>query len=935
MNHQTQARIRLGITVLMILTALFWVTACAPNLTPEEHLAKAQSLEEQGEFRAAIIALKSALQKNPNLAEARFRLGALSLRFEDGATAESELRRAQTLNYPPAQIRLPLARALLLRSKFEEVEELASKDNGATKDQHFLDGNEQAEAEFTAIRGHAKLALGDESAAASLYEQATVQYAQSPDAALGKATLALLEKDIDGARKLLQEALKPHPKFAAGWSLLGDIERDDGNLKEADAAYTHAIDNHPTPAPFQLKRALARLGLGDHKGALADVDAAASFAPKSPTVHYTKGIIAYAQARYADAKGAFRESLIGDPDNLRAQFYLGVTEIALGEHEQAESILSRVVAKSPGLAAPRRQLAIVYIKLGDSAKARELLEPVVAARPEDAEALALLGMAASMSGDSAAGVKYLQKANALKPDLPSLKTQTGLALLAEGDIDKGFESLAAAVALDPTRPTATVAIFMSYLQAGNFAKAAEAAKVYQKASPQSLDGFNMEALAERLQGNKAVARAAYEKVISLSPGDPSASHGLAELALEEGKFDDARQLYAGVLSKDPGHLRTIITLANLDFREGKTAEGVNRLRAAIELAPEAMPPKILLTQHYLESDQLQKIEPLFAAVKPSDRNMPSVRQILGRTQLALGNTENAHAEFAAWAKAAPQSADAHYYLGLAQAQMGKEDESINSIETALARDTKHFLARVAHVRAAEYRGKHTQAVQELEVLKEKFPGHPEVLAQEGWLAQQQNKPEEAVKAYAAAFDAAPSADSAYNLARAKLPVKDGTGAINTLKSWVEDHTEDVLSKRRLAMLQLSLGHTDDAQDLYEQIVEQAPGDTEALNNLAWLLTASDPEAAWELIERARQIAPDSANIMDTAAQVAFAKGDTRGALALMKEAAGRAPENPDIRVRYAELLVESGDKATARDELEDLERRGKSNDVSRKLLGNL
>ncbi|NTV73800.1 MAG: hypothetical protein HGA66_06295, partial [Holophaga sp.] len=43
------------------------------------------------------------------------------------------------------------------------------------------------------------------------------------------------------AREWLARATGTNPKFAPAWSLLGDVERYEGNAEAADAAYSKAI----------------------------------------------------------------------------------------------------------------------------------------------------------------------------------------------------------------------------------------------------------------------------------------------------------------------------------------------------------------------------------------------------------------------------------------------------------------------------------------------------------------------------------------------------------------------------------------------------------------------------------------------------------------------------------------------------------------------
>ena len=61
--------------------------ACSGK-TAEEHIQDAQAYAEQGDNRAAIVELKSAVQQYPSLAVARFELGKIYIDEKDFDSAE-------------------------------------------------------------------------------------------------------------------------------------------------------------------------------------------------------------------------------------------------------------------------------------------------------------------------------------------------------------------------------------------------------------------------------------------------------------------------------------------------------------------------------------------------------------------------------------------------------------------------------------------------------------------------------------------------------------------------------------------------------------------------------------------------------------------------------------------------------------------------------
>jgi len=92
------------------------LTACGAQ-RPETLLSAAKESLAKNDAKVAIIQIKNALQANPNLAEARYLLGAALLDTGNVAAAELELRKAQSLNFSPDLVIPKLAASLLAQGK--------------------------------------------------------------------------------------------------------------------------------------------------------------------------------------------------------------------------------------------------------------------------------------------------------------------------------------------------------------------------------------------------------------------------------------------------------------------------------------------------------------------------------------------------------------------------------------------------------------------------------------------------------------------------------------------------------------------------------------------------------------------------------------------------------------------------------------------------
>ncbi len=95
------------------------LAACAES--PESLLKSAKDYLAKSDEKAAVIQLRSALQKNPDLAEARYLLGKTLIDTGELPAAEKELRKALELKYPADQVVPTLVRALVAGGQYKKA----------------------------------------------------------------------------------------------------------------------------------------------------------------------------------------------------------------------------------------------------------------------------------------------------------------------------------------------------------------------------------------------------------------------------------------------------------------------------------------------------------------------------------------------------------------------------------------------------------------------------------------------------------------------------------------------------------------------------------------------------------------------------------------------------------------------------------------------
>jgi tetratricopeptide (TPR) repeat protein len=114
------------------------------------------------------------------------------------------------------------------------------------------------------------------------------------------------------------------------------------------------------------------------------------------------------------------------------------------------------------------------------------------------------------------------------------------------------------------------------------------------------------------------------------------------------------------------------------------------------------------------------------------------------------------------------------------------------------------------------------------------------------------------------------------------------------------------------------GHSRQAVEHYRLALAASPNEIVALNNLAFLLSATpeDRNEALGLAERAARIAPTNGNVLDTVGWIQHLRGRHQEAVEWLTKASAANPTSGEIRLHLASAYAALGDDAAARSQLE-------------------
>ena len=161
---------------------------------PESLIASSKEFLAKNDSKAAVIQLKNALQKDPNLGEARFLLGKALFESGDIAGAEVELRKALERKYASDQTIPLLASAMLATGQAKKVTDEFAKTQ--------LSAGEPLAALKTTLSA-AYAAQGNREAAQAELAAALASMADYAPAQLANARMKAVNQNFDEAQTIV------------------------------------------------------------------------------------------------------------------------------------------------------------------------------------------------------------------------------------------------------------------------------------------------------------------------------------------------------------------------------------------------------------------------------------------------------------------------------------------------------------------------------------------------------------------------------------------------------------------------------------------------------------------------------------------------------------------------------------------------------------
>ena len=871
------------------------------NAAVRQYVQDAQKALKEGNVRLTVILLKNALKVEPKNATLRAQLGFVLLQGGDPVSAERELRQARSDGAPAQAVTPALLQAMLMRH--EEAKLLEEfPDPGPT-----AQGNDSA----NVLKGRALAlqALGRPADAMAAMDRSLALH-RDISGLLSKAQIAELQKNLDLAKQLSDEALKSDPKNATVLMFkLGVLMLANDN-NGALALSNQLIQTYPNNLAARLARIEIFLKLKQDNQAKADVDAILAKAPNAPVGLYYKALL---RARANDVKQAWRIAQSLPPEFTQAQpstaIMVAQMAISSGNIDTGAAILGAALAKSPDNLELRLRLAAVRLRQNSPQDALSVLDPVKDST--DPRTLALLSQVYVKLNRSSDAIDVLNKLNAASPSNVGVKRELALVEMQAGRSDEALKDLIELGAQQPTEPTVVAPLIAALVQAKRFPEALAAADRLggdPKQRTQSLF-FRGEILLQ--QGDINGALTAFQKVLQLDPKNIATLYLRAQMYTKQHKFPEATRDLQALLTIDPKNVAALVQLADVSAQQNKDSDVRSLLSKAMALAPSKPEPRLALIRYLTNRKDLKGA---LSAASDAVRALPGNADALsmaGQLQIGLGQKKEAIATFKRLVALQPRSTRPQIMLANALFVSGDRAGATGVLNAAATLEPSSGDVCAAQINLMFAQGDADGAVNKAKAYQTANPGAAADILLADTLVRAK-KLDQAASVLTQSYSAHPNGAALSRLAQLKIAGGDSKQAAALLANWLKSNPLDLEVRIQYATLLMMTRDTTQAAAQFELILKQDAKNVAALNNLGWLLQRSDPKRALSLALSADKLSPNSPDVLDTIGMIKLGQKDAKGALDFLNRAHALRPKDGEITYHVVLALDANGRRDSAK-----------------------
>lgn len=888
--------------LVLIPALVFALAACNGQKTDIEYLESAKKYAAQGDYKSHVIELKNALQQNPQNADARYLLALAYLSEQQGAAAQKELERAIEYGIDNSQLTDELALAYFYQYKFDDL--LLN-----TIDHQSLAADEQAKVLF--YRGLANINLKRSSDAEADLDAAT-KLGKTPYGQLAQAYLAALNDDFTKAYDLVSELIKKDSQFTEALILAGKIAAANKDLEAAIGYVQQAIALEPNRLQLYVDIANLQSLAKHYDEAEKNVDIVLKSAKSHLPSNLLKASLRMQAKDWEGAKKHAEQALTVSEVNGQAKLLSGMANFYLNNWEISRERLRSVVPLLKPDHIARRMLAYSEFKLGYSQDADDIITSLGDLTERDNQLLSGFGTELARKGKYDEAVTLLERASSLSPDNPETLTRLGILKLQQDDTT-GIQDLQHALEQDSNSIWARIALAKQYVKQNEANKALEIANKLIESDTNKPEGYLLAGEIYGATKQFLKAEEILKKGVDKNPKNVAIYFSLYRVAAAQQDYAKASAFNTEILAIEPDNEKSLLNLYRLQKASGNVDNALLQIEKAVK--------------QYSEKDSLKLVYALTLFDNGSDElgvktltNITTDSPFYTKAQTALtsfylrkGTPQDALIPAKNWVKTAPQQEQAHLALTETYLKLKDKKNALITVQSGLTSLPENKPLLLREIQLLLLTEKEEQARAKIARFTASYGKSSELEHIRGNHEASKKNYREALKHYQTLQQLQPSSRTVIGIAELSIKLGEKDAAIQTLKDWLKSHDSDQPVRMYLANITLNTNKKQ-AIEQYQALVDQNPNNVVALNNLAWALgEQGNLTDAIKHAEKAFNLKPDVAPIIDTYGYLLLLSGSVDEAKEKLSLAHNKMPDEPSIAYHYALALKETGQSDRAKE----------------------
>lgn len=556
------------------------------------------------------------------------------------------------------------------------------------------------------------------------------------------------------------------------------------------------------------------------------------------------------------------------------------------QFEKGEKLALDLIQKDKNFSPIYDLLSSQYIKANRPADAQKLLEIRVSENPKDANSRLRLASFYASTGRRDQMTATLRRMLDNPQDFPGAHEQVGDFYSGLQEWDEAIREYQAGAKANPKEQTAYMKrIANVYLAEGQGDQASAVVHEIMKSASANQEASGVNASLLLKAGKLDSALAEFQKLANRNPDDPVWHFNLGLTYLAKKNPDAARAQFQQAIALKKTYVPPRLALAEMSLERNSYTEALRYANEALALRPNL--PKAMLyraaalmgTGEFNEArSQLERLE----RVSPNDREVQLQFALLELNEKRYSDAEQRFRKVYDSNASDPQA-----LMGLIKTYKAEGHQDVayrflsDEAKKAPYSETAHVLLADMAVSLSKY----VIALEEYQHLLERHPK---------------------------------SADLYVRVASAYRAKGDTAKAIANLQTAIQLAPREPVASMLLASIMEGSGDKLEAISLYRRALAVQPDNLSTMNNLAFLIAdaGGNLDEALKMSQQAVKRAPDEPDFADTLGWIYLKKGMGDAALRIFRNLSQKYPDKALFRYHLGLALLQQGDKARARSELE-------------------